>query len=125
MRRKQLEWLYINNINPQEVMNMRIKEFSKLINQLENIHFKNNEISFYCLDINTEKNINIVEENYDYLRNLFDLKPIKQLPKKKVSSLLVRLLKILKYDVINTRKYYKNSGRISTQGYYSAKSTLV
>jgi hypothetical protein len=125
MRKKQILFFYNYNIRPDEIQNIQVAEFKKIINDLDGVTVKNDTIEFYPMTINNDKNEKYITNKYDYLRNVFDLKPYKQLPKKKISSLLVRLLKIQGYEIQNSRKYYRDKSKISTQGFYIAKSTSL
>ena len=120
MRKDQIYFYYLNDIKPDNIEKLRQIKFESILKQLKGITFKNGEVSFYCNEVNTTENEEKIKSSYRYLRNLFDLKPYKQLPKKKVSSLLVRLFKKQGYNLFNTRKYCRDGDKITTQGFYIA-----
>jgi len=125
MRKKQIQFYYSNNISPTNIKVVRILTLNNLLEKLENVNIEDDTIEFYCNDVNTEYNENIIKEQYNYLRDIYDLKPFKQLPQKKVSSLLIRILKHQGYNITNFRKYYRDGNKVSTQGFYTCKSTSL
>jgi len=125
MRKQQLTWVYKNNIRPNEIPALRDKVFIDLVKELKNVSFENYKINFYTGEINIRENEKIILKKYEFLRNLFDLNPVGRLPQKKVSSLLLRLLRVQKYNINKSIKYYNNGGKSTTRCLYTATLTSL
>jgi hypothetical protein len=126
MRLKTPEYLINNSEIADIIENKKKSYFYDILSNIDGININEGEISFYTREINREINEKYILSIYNDLRVLYGLKPVKQLGKKIVSTILVKIAKELEYEIENSRKYYAVSDtKRTTQGHYRLFSHSV
>lgn len=119
MLKKHAIYLLNNSIDLNKLTYLRISTAPNWFDTLEGMKKTDNGYEFYTPDLNTEANIVNLLSIYERLRMIYGLKSQNVLPQKAVSSVVLRVAKILGYTVKNKRKFKRvDADTITTVGFY-------
>jgi hypothetical protein len=122
MNPKQVKYFYSNNVLQHDIQEYKINYFiNNILNNLENIeNYSKSSFNLYTNLINNSNNKEFLTNNYNTLRSIYGLKPIRQVPIKSfTTSILLQILKDMDTTPTYKRKYYVNKKKITTIGCYN------
>ena len=120
MLKKHAIYLLDNNIDLYKLNYLRGSTALKWFDTLDGLTKTDNGYEFYPPAINTENNKKKLHEVYERFRLIYGLKAKKVLPTKAVSCVVVRISKLLGYNVHNKRKFKRvDANTTTTVGFYT------
>tara|TARA_R100000951_G_scaffold15271_1_gene12024 strand:- start:4111 stop:4485 length:375 start_codon:yes stop_codon:yes gene_type:complete len=105
MLKKHAIYLLTNSIDLDKLNYLRSSTAPAWFETLEGIKKTEKGYEFYTPDLNTSANRENLFSIYERLRMIYGLKSLNVLPHKAVSSVVIRLAKILGYRAYNKRKF--------------------